>query len=132
MAFQVCNGAMCQCKMGSSPAPLKVISLPSNPRPTVGILSAANIMDNKPETNVGPFGMCTSLTNPAVSVATTAALGVLTPQPCIPVITLPWAPGSPTVLIDKSPALNSSSKLMCAYGGEISITNPGQTSVQIP
>jgi hypothetical protein len=30
------------------------------------------------------------------------------------------------------PALNNSSTLMCNWGGVIQITNPGQTSVQIP
>lgn len=132
MAFQVCNGAMCQCTMGLAPAPLKVISLPNSPRPMIGVLSEANVMDNKPVTNIGPFGMCRSLTNPAVAAATAAALGVLTPAACVPVIALPWAPYSPTVLVDGYPALGSSAKLMCAYAGEISITNPGQTSVQIP
>jgi hypothetical protein len=56
----------------------------------------------------------------------------LTPMPCVPVIPAPWAPGSPTVLIANMPALNSDSKLMCAYAGVIQITNPGQTTVTIP
>ena len=84
-------------------------------------------MDNK----LPPFGMCSSLANPAVSAATAAAGGVLTPQPCSPVLTAPWMPGSLTVQIGGKSALNNTSKLMCAYGS-ISITNPMVSTVQVP
>lgn len=82
--------------------------------------------------NILPFAMCQSLANPQVASATAAAFGVLTPMPCMPVTTAPWAPGSPTVLIGNMPALNQSSKCMCAFGGVISITAPGQVNVQVP
>ena len=68
----------------------------------------------------------------AEAAATAAAFGVLTPMPCIPVIPAPWSPGSPTVLVGNTPALNQSSKTICAYGGVIQITNPGTTNIQIP
>ncbi len=93
---------------------------------------AATIMDNIPMTNVMPFGMCTTPSNPQVAAATAAAQGVLTPQPCIPVTTAPWTPGSPTVMIKNKPTLNSSSTLMCTWGGVISVTNPGQMTVKVP
>jgi hypothetical protein len=76
--------------------------------------------------------MCTSIANPTVASATAAALGVLTPMPCVPVPAGPWAPGSPTVLIGGVPALNNTSKLICAWAGVISIINPGQVNVQVP
>jgi hypothetical protein len=79
-----------------------------------------------------PFGMCSSLANPTVAAATSAALGVLTPMPCIPMTTAPWIVGAPTVLIGDKPALNNSSTLMCNWGGVIQITMPGQTTVQVP
>lgn len=82
--------------------------------------------------NILPFSMCTSIANPVVASATAAALGVLTPMPCIPVTVAPWAPGSPTVMIANMPALNNSSKCMCSYGGVISINTPGQFTVQVP
>ena len=128
MGMQVCMGAMLQCSFGAAPSSLVV--LPANK-----VLTAtpdANIMDNKPMVNIMPFATCSSMANPTVAAATAAALGTLTPMPCVPVIPAPWAPGSPTVLIANMPALNSDSKLMCAYAGVIQITNPGQTTVMIP
>ena len=128
MGMQVCMGAMLQCSFGAAPSALSVL-------PDKFVLTAvpdANIMDNKPMVNIMPFGMCSSMANPTVAAATAAALGALTPMPCIPVIPAPWVPGAPTVLIANMPALNDSSKLMCAYGGVIQINNPGQTTVMIP
>ena len=128
MAFQVCMGAMLQCSFGAAPATLVV--LPAN-----AVLTgtpAATIMDNKPIANIPPFGMCNSPSNPVVIAATAAALGVLTPMPCVPVLPAPWVPGSPTVLIANMPSLNNSSKVMCAWAGVIQIANPGQSTVMIP
>lgn len=128
MGMCVCAGAMCACSFGMAPSSLMVT--PENK--TMTNTPIATIMDNVPMKNVMPFGMCSSLANPQVASATAAALGVLTPMPCIPVTTAPWAPGSPTVLIAGKPALNQTSKLMCAYGGIIQITNPGTTTIQVP
>lgn len=128
MAMQVCTGAMLQCSFGVAPSSLVV--LPVN-RVMAGT-PAANIMDNKPFVNVLPFGMCTSPANPTVAAATAAALGVLTPMPCVPVTPTPWVPGSPTVLIGPMPALQMTSKLICMWGGVIQITAPGQFTVQVP
>jgi hypothetical protein len=128
MAMQVCMGAMLQCSFGAAPSSLIVL-------PDKRVLTgtpAANIMDGKPIVNVPPFGMCSSLANPTVAAATAAALGVLTPMPCIPVTPAPWAPGAPTVLIADMPALDSNSMLMCTWGGVIKINNPGQTTVEVP
>ena len=128
MAQQVVAGAMMMCSFGVAPSALVV--LPAN-QTMVGGPPAANIMDNKPIVNIPPFGMCTTPSNPAVAAATAAAMGVLTPMPCVPVTPAPWAPGSPTVLIGNMPALNSTSKCMCAWGGVISITYPGQVTTNV-
>lgn len=125
----VVAGAQMQCSFGVAPSVLAV--LPAN-RTNAGGPPAATIMDHKPMVNILPFGMCSSLANPSVASATSAALGVLTPMPCIPVTSSPWVPGSPTVLIGNQPALNASSKCMCNWAGVISITNPGQQTTQIP
>ena len=128
MAMQVCMGAMLQCSFGAAPSSLVV--LPANCVMTG--TPAANIMDGKPMVNVMPFGTCSSLANPTVAAATAAAMGALTPMPCIPVTPAPWAPGAATVTIGGMPALDNSSKLMCNWGGVIQINNAGQTVVQIP
>jgi hypothetical protein len=128
MGQQVCMGAMLQCTFGAAPSTLMV--LPLN-RTLTGVPDA-NIMDNKPMVNILPFGTCQSLSNPMVAAATAAALGALTPMPCIPVTTAPWLPGAPTVLLGNMPALNNSSKLICAWGGVISINAPGQFTVAVP
>lgn len=130
MAMQVCSGAMMQCSFGTVLSSLIVI--PKGVPTLAGGSLGATIMDHIPIANIPPFGLCTSLANPAVASATAAALGVLTPMPCIPVIPAPWVPGSPPVLINNSPALNNSSTCMCAWAGVISITSPGQGTVQVP
>lgn len=116
------TGAMLMCSFGMAPATLDVL-------PTSGVLvegrPAATIMDIAPMVNVPPFAMCTSLSNPEVAAATAAALGVLTPMPCVPVIAGPWHPGAPTTLIGEMPALVAGSTCQCAWGGEIAITFPG-------
>ena len=101
MGVEVVSGAMMSCSFGVAPASLTV--LPAN-RVTVGGVPAANIMDYVPMMNIPTFGMCMSPSNPQVAAATAAALGVLTPQPCIPVTSAPWSPGSPTVTIGNQQA----------------------------
>jgi hypothetical protein len=128
MGMCVCGGAMCACSFGVAPSSLMVT--PENK--TLTTMPIANIMDYVPMKNVLPFGMCTSMANPTVAAATAAALGVLTPMPCVPNTVTPWVPGCLTVLIGNMPALNNSSKLMCMWGGVIQIMNPGTMTIQIP
>lgn len=127
MPLAVCMGAQMMCSFGAAPSALVIAGT------TVMIqnMPAATIMDNKPMANVPPFGVCMSMANPAVASATAAALGVLTPQPCTPVLPAPWAPPATKVLIAKKPALPQNAMLNCAYGGVITITNPGQVKVNI-
>lgn len=128
MGQLVCMGAMLKCSFGMAPGTLMV--LPAN-RVMTGV-PAANIMDNKPMMNILPFGMCQSPANPMVAAATAAALGVLTPMPCIPMTMAPWVVGAPTVLIGNMPALNNSSKLICTWGGIIEISMAGQMQTNVP
>ncbi|MEN6485031.1 MAG: DUF4280 domain-containing protein [Syntrophobacteraceae bacterium] len=127
MGFLVTGGALLQCCFGMAPSTLMV--LPTNK--VMVTQFAATIMDNKPFLNVMPFGMCTTPSNPAVAAATAAALGVLTPMPCVPVTVAPWVPGKPTVLLGSFPALTDSSILMCMWGGVIKINMAGQFTVQL-
>ncbi|MCI0869836.1 MAG: DUF4280 domain-containing protein [Chloroflexi bacterium] len=127
MAQLVTMGAMMMCTFGVAPSTLMVT--PEN-MVNAGNKPAATIMDNVPMKNIMPFGMCSSPSNPTVASATSAALGVLTPMPCIPVTSAPWMPPSPKVMIKNKPALLSTAKLMCNWGGSISITMAGQMTVQ--
>jgi len=127
MGFGVFGGAVLQCSFGMAPSSLMVLPAAR----VVNKMPMATILDQVPMVNILPFGMCQSLANPAVAAATAAALGVLTPMPCVPVTAAPWAPGSPTVLVGGKPALNNTCKCMCAWGGVIQIQNPGTTNVQV-
>jgi hypothetical protein len=128
MGIHVCTGAMMMCSFGAAPS-----TFSATPKMIkTANMDAGNIMDNKPVANIPPFGVCMSMANPQVAAATAAALGVLTPMPCMPVIAAPWAPGSPTVMVSNQPGLNESSKLMCNWAGVISITYPGQVTEMIP
>ena len=129
MAIHVYNGAMLICSFGVASSSLAV--LPIN-RTMTSNMPAANIMDHVPMLNILPFGMCSSIANPTVAAATTAALGVLTPMPCIPVTPAPWIPGSPTVMVGNMSALNNNCKLMCTWAGVIQVTVPGQVTEMIP
>jgi hypothetical protein len=99
---------------------------------TVDGMPAATILDNKPELNIPPFGMCSSPDNPSVIAMTAAALGRPTPAPCLPVITAPWTPGAPTVTVAGLPVLDTKSCLICAYAGQITIQTPSQSAVTVP
>lgn len=125
MGMLAVNNAMCMCSFGMAPMPLVATSAP-----TVTALNqpAATIMD-LPKL---PFGMCSSMANPAVAAATAAAMGALTPMPCTPMVAAPWAPGCPKVMIGNYPALNNSSKAMCSFGGVIQIMMTPAVTVQVP
>ena len=122
----VVAGAACLCTMGTAPGQVN----PTNQMTIrVGGKPVATIADAAPMTNVTPCGMCTSLANPAVASATAAAMGVLTPQPCVPAPVGAWICAG-TVRMGGKPVLTTDGKLTCSYGGTISITNPGQATVQ--
>lgn len=129
MPIQVCTGAMLMCTFGVAPSTLVATSAPTT---STSVMPAATIMDFAPMANIMPFGMCMSPANPTVAAATAAALGVLTPMPCIPATVAPWTPGSPTVTKGGFPALDNSSMCMCMWGGVISITDPGQFTQMVP
>ena len=121
----VTQGAMLQCSFGMSPCSLIVI-VPTRPM-CMNMLMA--VTTDFSITNIPTFGRCQSMANPTVASATSAAMGVLTPMPCVPVISAPWSPGSSQVKVGGIAALTNNSKCMCSYGGNISITNPGNTAV---
>ncbi len=123
MGQLVTTGATLMCTMAAGVGTLNVTSqqmVLADGKPVATIQDAASM------SNISSFGMCTSLANPQVAAATAAALGVLTPQPCIPQPTGTWIPTQSTVLADGKPCLTNDCKTMCAYAGSISIAVPGQ------
>ena len=131
MPMQVCNGAMMMCTMAMPPGTSSLVVLPIH-RTMTNQQPDANIMDYKPMLNIMPFGMCMSPANPQVAAATAAAMGVLTPQPCIPCTMAPWVTGAPTVMLDQAPTLDNVSQLVCMWGGQITFVTPGEFTVMVP
>lgn len=127
MGLLVVTGAQLMCPFGTAPG-----NFSATTKPTVKAQGkpAGTIKDTAAMMNIAPFGMCTSLANPQVAAATAAALGVLTPQPCMPTAAGTWTPVSPKVLIGGVPCLATGAVCVCANGmGTIQITNPGQAKV---
>jgi hypothetical protein len=117
----VTAGTTLRCTMGAAPAALVV------PTPIVSATAPVAAIDAViPTTNIPTFGLCMSLGNPQVAMATAAAQGVLTPQPCVPATGAPWAPGSVTVQIGGVPALLMTSTCLCTWGGTIAAVTPEQ------
>ena len=128
MAKLVVHGAMLKCSMGNAPSQLVV--LPANAVEGDNA-PAANIQDMKPNLNILPFGLCMSVMNPQVAAATSLAMGVLTPQPCLPMTTAPWVPGSTSVIVGSGPAVSDLCMLLCQWGGQIQVQVAGQTTTEV-
>lgn len=125
MGIAVVAGATILCPFGTTPASLAVTSqgivlAEGKPMATIEDASAANIPT---------CGMCSSLANPQVASATAAALGVLTPQPCIPAIAGTWTAVQTKCMAGGKPCLTTGATAVCSYGGTLNIINAGQTTV---
>lgn len=116
------TGATATCPFGAAPATLVGTSAP-----TVLIEGkpAITMRDTIPLVNVPSFGMCSSPSNPSVVAATAAAMGVLTPMPCVPLLG-PWSNTATTTTVGGAPVVTSGSICTCAYGGVIQVVNAGQ------
>ena len=125
MGQVVVTGGTAQCTFGTLPG---MISAGTQKKVLIDGKPVATIMDFNTQC-ITPFGLCTTLTNPAVQAATTAALGVLTPQPCTLVPAGTWKPTKVTVQAGGSPVLTNECQGTCVYGGCIAVTNPGQSKV---
>ena len=122
MAVQVATGALVMCVFGDAPA-----EFTASGENVAATTPAGVITDVGPE-NIPTFGMCTAPANPEVIAATSAALGVPTPAPCLPVLS-PWTPGAAGVQINGVAALDDESECRCAWAGVITVTDPGQARV---
>ena len=118
MTRLVLHGAMLGCSHGSAPSPLAVAP---GRLADAGPRALATVTDHAPALNLAPFGLCNSLTNPAVAAATAAALGALTPQPCTPQTPAPWSQPEGGVTVDGVAALHDGATCACAWGGRIDV-----------
>ena len=123
MSTYIVQGAKLKCSFGSKESSLKI---PVDHGTYINDKPQGNIMDHKPNFNIMPFGMCSSLANPTVAAATAAKNGVLQKMPCIPVTTVPWMNGKMDVLIESCPAMLNTCKTMCLWAGVITIKDDGQ------
>ncbi len=116
----VVHEAKIRCSQGSLPSLLVVLDSPvsADEKPV------ATVDDHKPLKNIITFGMCRSPSNPQVASATSAASGVLTPQPCVPSTQEAWAPGAAFSVANDAKALSSDSTCKCQWAGEIDILDP--------
>ncbi|MCU1497446.1 MAG: hypothetical protein JWM47_1399 [Acidimicrobiales bacterium] len=118
----VTTGAMAMCSFGLAPSSLAALPVR---RVLVEGKPPLCTPDIAPAVNIPPFAMCQSPANPTVAAATIAALGVLTPMPCVPMVAGPWMPGAAKTVIGGMPALTAGSTCTCTWGGMISITFAG-------
>jgi hypothetical protein len=118
-------GATLKCSQGTQPSSLAL----STHGTSGGEVPMATVNDYVPMTNVMPFGMCQTQANPQVASATAAAMGVLTPQPCVPELTSPWSPGSSVVTVGDVKALTDDSTCSCTWTGSISVSDPASTDL---
>jgi hypothetical protein len=118
------TGAQLNCTMGAAPSVFTAQGLPGAPM-VMGSMPAATISEFTPA-NIPPFGVCQSMANPQVAAATAAAMGTLTPMPCVPNVVAPWAPQSKVMSANGIPLATAQSQCTCAWGGTISVQTPIQ------
>lgn len=119
----VCSGAKLMCTCGDCISELTVfptrqVFLCGHPK--------ANISDHISLKNIGSFGKCYTTAYPPTGTATSNNHGRLTPMPCIPNTVFKWMFGKDDNILRGEPALLSSSKCKCVYGGIITIVHDGQ------
>lgn len=125
----VVMGALLKCDQAIPGGPAKLTVLPNAAQSENQ--TPATVQDFAPMMNIPPLGMCKTQANPMVAAATAAAMGVLTPQPCVPVPTGPWSPGASTMKIKDFAALTDDSTCSCAWGGSISVEDAGSKKEEV-
>lgn len=120
----VSAGAMVSCSMAMPTVQVPLATTPKSTQVNAGT-PAASVDDYVPLTNIPSFGMCGAIANPAVAAATAAKSGAFTPAPCTPAVNTPWTPGATRVKVGGQPALHGGCQAMCAWGGLITISTPG-------
>lgn len=130
MSLPLVTGTLLTCSMGVAPAVFSATPLPGLPLIN-GALPAATIDQFLPILNIPPFGMCTSTMNPQVIAATAAAMGALTPMPCVPNVVAPWAPPAISTTASALPLATVASTCLCVWGGAIAVSAPIPGSLDV-
>lgn len=121
----VVQRTLLKCSFGNVPTPIMVL-----PDRKVNAMAPVAVKeDHIPFVNILPFGMCSNPANPMVAAATAAALGVLTPVPCVPCTIQDWTKPCQKVKVKGKEAINMDSRLQCAYGGNIEVAAPVSPTV---
>lgn len=113
MGFIVVEESLMRCSAGLTP---NVLQVKSQACLKINGLLAATVMDFAPMANIGSFGIC--------QIKTDLAEGV--PQPCIPMTSSPWKPGSTVQKVNELAVLMAPATCNCDIGGLIMI----QESIQ--
>ena len=119
--------AMLKCSMGSVASPMLLLSRKVHACAN----NAADTHDSMPNTNIAPFGQCSSQANPAVQAATKANQGKPATAACMPLVLMPWFDGAAKVTVVKLPALNDGSTALCAWAGKITVQDAGPEKVTV-
>ncbi|KOY15753.1 DUF4280 domain-containing protein [Paenibacillus xylanivorans] len=149
----VVHGAYAQCTFGTRPARLVI---PASHGDYIHEQPQLNVNDFLSMTNIRPFGLCTSLSNPAVQAEMKAIVDAVQPPKqdigwfkslftkeedvpleelpppecvamCTPQIIAPWLDGKDDVKVSTGDALLNTCKNFCICGrGDITIVHNGQ------
>lgn len=121
MSELVTENSLLMCSQGTLPCPLRVVT---NLTVKASKQKVATVNDFT-LASISTFGLCRSPVNPAV----VAAFG--SPQPCTPLIFMPWAFGSKKTKFMKQPGFSKKAKCFCAYAGQITVKMTPQIMTKI-
>ncbi len=127
MGVLVATGAAYLCSGGAGPGTLAATGRPQvllNGKP------AMTVKDGAAYVNIVPCPACVCPTHPAIAPVLSVT-GVIVPQPCTPQVSGMWIGGQTKALAGGVPCLTNEARLMCAFGGVISVADPGQTKVLV-
>lgn len=117
MKKAVVNGAILTCTLAQTPDQGKLIVLASRKCAMSGA-GLGIVSDIMPITVIPSMGTCTIISGG-------------NPGPCIPAPSGNWSPGAVRCKCEGTALIQESDILQCGIGGTISISNAGQTKMEI-
>ncbi len=125
MGVLVATGAAYLCSGGAGPGTLAATS---QQKVLLDGKPAMTIKDGAAFVNIMPCPSCVCPTHPAIAPVLSVT-GVIVPQPCTPQVSGMWIEGQTKILAGGVPCLTSEAQTVCAFGGIISVADPGQKKV---